>query len=82
MDPFGHDVVRHFKHHLDAGLDVRPTIAITRANMRVAEIADAAKAGKIEVDGNVVIGSTSDVRVSKVAVEPVWYLPGVAALRY
>ncbi len=79
MDPFGHDVVRHFGHHLDAGLDVRPTIAITRANMRVAEIADAVKEGKIEVDGTIVIDSTGDVRVTKVAVEPVWYLPGVAA---
>lgn len=79
MDPFGHEVVRLFKHHLDAGLDVRPTIAITRANMRVAEIADAVKAGKIEIDGNVVIDATGDVRVTKVAVEPVWYLPGVAA---
>jgi len=79
MDPFGHDIVRHFKKHLVAGLDVRPTIAITRANMRVAEISEAVQKGEITVDGDIVIDSTGDVRVTKVAVEPVWYLPGVAA---
>jgi GTP cyclohydrolase II len=79
LDPFGHDIAKHYKHHLEAGLDVRPTIAITRANMRVAEISDSVRAGKLNVDGNIVINSSGDVRVTKVAVEPVWYLPGVAS---
>jgi hypothetical protein len=38
MDPFGADVARHYQKELTAGLDVRPTIAITRAHMRLAEI--------------------------------------------
>lgn len=79
MDPLGHDIVKHFQSHLDAGLDIRPTIAVTRANMRVAEVVDAIKENRITVDGNIVVDSTGDVRVTKVAVEPVWYLPEVAA---
>ncbi|KAJ5902048.1 hypothetical protein N7495_002576 [Penicillium taxi] len=78
MDPFGHDVVRHFHKYLDAGLDVRPTIAVTRATMRLAEITEAIKEGRLQVDGEVVISREGDVRVTKAAVEPVWYLPGVA----
>ncbi|KAI9926603.1 hypothetical protein ASPWEDRAFT_176427 [Aspergillus wentii DTO 134E9] len=78
MDPFGHNVVKHFKKHLDDGLDVRPTIAVTRATMRLAEISDAVKENRLEVDGDIVISKDGDVRVTKAAVEPVWYLPGVA----
>ncbi|CAM1505926.1 Fc.00g115630.m01.CDS01 [Cosmosporella sp. VM-42] len=79
MDPYGHDVIKHFQKHLDDGLDVRPTLAITRATMRLAEISTAIEKGSLQVDGNIVINKEGDVRVTKVAVEPVWYLPGVAA---
>jgi GTP cyclohydrolase II len=82
MDPWGHDVVKLFGSYMEeagGNLDVRPTIAVTRANMRVAEISDAVKEGKLEVDGEIVVDASGDVRVTKVAVEPVWYLPGVAA---
>ncbi|KAH7033484.1 GTP cyclohydrolase II [Microdochium trichocladiopsis] len=78
MDPFGNDPVRYFKKHLDAGLDVRPTIAITRATMKLAEISEAVKLGRLPVDGTIVTSAGGDVRVTKAAVEPVWYLPGVA----
>lgn len=78
MDPFGHDIVRHFSNHIDAGLDVRPTIAITRATMRIAEFSEAVREGRVKVDGDIVLSDAGDVRVTKVAVEPVWYLPGVA----
>jgi GTP cyclohydrolase II len=79
MDPFGHDIVKNFQDHLADGLDVRPTIAITRAHMRVGEITDAIKEGRLPVDGNIVVTEDGDVRVTKCAVEPVWYLPGVAS---
>ncbi|CAG9956849.1 unnamed protein product [Clonostachys rosea f. rosea IK726] len=79
MDAFGHNVSTYFKKHLDQGIDVRPTIAITRAHMRVAEIVDSIKSGSLPVDGDVVINSTGDVKVTKIAVEPVWHLPGVAS---
>jgi GTP cyclohydrolase II len=47
--------------------------------MRVAEIAEAVQKGTLPIDGNIVVDDSGDVRVTKVAVEPVWYLPGVAA---
>lgn len=78
MDPYGHDVVKQYKSYLDAGLDVRPTIAITRAHMRLAEVTEAIHEGRLTVDGNIVVNAAGDVRVTKVAVEPVWYLPGVS----
>ncbi|RDW83467.1 uracil-regulated protein 1 [Coleophoma crateriformis] len=78
MDPFGHIVTSAFQQQLQQGHDIRPTIAITRATMRVAEIAEAVKEKRLPVDGEIVISELGDVRVTKVAVEPVWYLPGVA----
>ncbi|KAJ5248021.1 hypothetical protein N7524_011981 [Penicillium chrysogenum] len=76
--PYGHDIVNQFKAELEAGWDIRPTMAVTRANMKLAEIADDVKNGLLEVDGSVLVDSSGEVRVTKVAAEPVWYLPGVA----
>ena len=78
MDPFGHEVSRLYKNRLDDGLDIRPTIAVTRATMRLAEITESLREGRLQVDGDIVINKEGDVRVTKAAVEPVWYLPGVA----
>ncbi|KAL4894424.1 GTP cyclohydrolase N terminal-domain-containing protein [Aspergillus ambiguus] len=78
MDPYGHDIVNQFRDELTAGWDIRPTMAVTRANMKLAEIADAVREKKLDVDGTIVVDSSGEVRVTKVAVEPVWYLPGVA----
>lgn len=79
MDPYGHDIVNQFKDELAAGWDIRPTMAVTRANMKLAEIGEAVRDGKLDVDGSIVVDPTGEVRVTKVAVEPVWYLPGVAS---
>ncbi|KAB8263198.1 GTP cyclohydrolase N terminal-domain-containing protein [Aspergillus pseudonomiae] len=78
MDPYGHDIVNQFRDELNAGWDIRPTMAVTRANMKLAEIGEAVRDGKLDVDGSIVVDSSGEVRVTKVAVEPVWYLPGVA----
>ncbi|KAL2802715.1 GTP cyclohydrolase N terminal-domain-containing protein [Aspergillus granulosus] len=78
MDPYGHDIVKYFGEEINAGWDIRPTMAITRANMKLAEIGEAVRDGQLEVDGSIVVDSQGEVRVTKVAVEPVWYLPGVA----
>ncbi|PYH88066.1 aldolase [Aspergillus ellipticus CBS 707.79] len=78
MDPWGHDIVNQFQDQLAAGWDIRPTMAITRANMKVAEITEAVRDGSLEVDGTILVDSSGEVRVTKVAVEPVWYLPAVA----
>lgn len=79
LDPYGHDIVHQFKERLDDGWDIRPTMAVTRANMKLAEVEKAVSEGKLSVDGSIVVNETGDVRVTKVAVEPVWYLPGVAS---
>lgn len=76
------------------GLDVRPSIAVTKAHIKMSEIDDSARKGEIPIDGNIVLKSEPvrnpdgtenleedpgvEIRVSKAAVEPVWWLPGVA----
>ncbi|POY75469.1 hypothetical protein BMF94_1371 [Rhodotorula taiwanensis] len=114
LDPFGHLVPQAYKSYLDAGIDARPTIAITRAHIKLNDFDEAVRAGELEVDGKVVVRTPTDwinqnraesaaaktarsaddvaaqhmshaqfdagveINVSKVACEPVWYLPGVA----
>ncbi|KAK9329273.1 GTP cyclohydrolase N terminal-domain-containing protein [Lipomyces starkeyi] len=78
MDPFGHLAPWLFKDYIDDGVEIRPTIAVTKAHMRLYEIEDEVKTGKLRVDGKIVINEHGDLTVTKVAVEPVWYLPGVA----
>lgn len=59
-------------------VEIRPTIAITRAHMKVPELEDSVRNGRLVPDGKICINETGEVAVTKVAVEPVWYLPGVA----
>jgi hypothetical protein len=58
-------------------LDIRPSIAITKAHMRVPELENSMKQGSLKSDGKVVLPN-GDLVVTKGAVEPVWFLPGVA----
>lgn len=76
IDPFGHMVQEAFSKDLAEGKDIRPTIAITKAHMRVPELQ--AK-GTFTVDGNIVCNDEGELVVTKGAIDPVWYLPGVAA---
>ena len=94
FDPWGHLVPQAFKHEIEGlGLDVRPSIAVTRAHMKLSEVDETARKGDLTVDGKILMKSaplqnpdgsesTADPGVelacSKAAVEPVWYLPGVA----
>jgi hypothetical protein len=79
MDPWGHLAPWQFKSYIDdEGLDIRPTIAITKAHMRLPELENSVKAGRLVPDGKICINETGELAVTKVAVEPVWYLPGVA----
>jgi GTP cyclohydrolase II len=77
LDPWGHKVHEVFAAELARGMDIHPTIAVTRAHLKMAEIDDAIEAGRIRKDGTVV-KPTGDVFVTKAAIEPVWYLPGIA----
>ena len=94
FDPWGHLVPQVFKREVDElGLDIRPSIAVTKAHIKLSELDESARKGDLKVDGRIVLqtqplknadGSVSDadpgveINTSKAAVDPVWYLPGVA----
>jgi hypothetical protein len=86
-------VPQAFKSQIDGGLDIRPSISVTKAHIKLSELDEAVRSGKIPIDGKIVLGSHPlinpdgtpsqadpgiEVSVSKAAVDPVWYLPGVA----
>jgi GTP cyclohydrolase II len=77
LDPWGHLVASAFKGQIADGEDIRPTVAITRARLDLAEIRDAIRAGRLKVDG-MHINEGGSLSVVKVAIDPVWYLPGIA----
>ena len=95
-----------------AGIDVRPTISITKAHLKLNDFDEAVRAGTLQVDGKIVVNTPTDwikqnreateagrtarsdddaagvkslsgtsdagveLNTSKIAFEPVWYLPG------
>jgi GTP cyclohydrolase II len=77
LDPWGHLVAENFKPEIAEGSDIRPTIAVTRARLDLPEIQNALAARRLVNDGNVVHENGS-ISVVKIAVDPVWYLPGIA----
>ena len=77
MDPFGAVVADVFRDEIAAGYDVRPTIAVTKAHIDMPEVRGAMAAGRLSADGSILLANGSAV-VTKTAIEPVWWLPGVA----
>jgi len=77
LDPFGHTVTESFAEHVEAGMDIRPTIAVTKARLTVPELLGEISSGRLQPDGDILL-ETGEANVTKVALEPVWYLPGVA----
>mmetsp|Transcript_62569 Transcript_62569/g.153768 ORF Transcript_62569/g.153768 Transcript_62569/m.153768 type:complete len:462 (-) Transcript_62569:190-1575(-) len=77
MDPWGHLITDSFKEHLNKGVDVRPTIAITEAHIQMPELVEAMQKGRLAADGKLLLEDGS-VLVTKAAIEHTWYLPGVA----
>lgn len=77
IDPWGYDVNINFKKYFDQGYDIRPTIAVTQARLGIPEIHQAIDAGRLKIDGDIVT-KNRDIKITKVAFEPVWYLPGIA----
>ncbi len=77
LDPFGHLAGEAFKDLIAEGTDIRPTIAVVKARLTVPEIKEELRAGRIEPDGRIVLES-GEINCTKAAIEPVWYLPGVA----
>ena len=78
LDPWGHQVAQVFAKERRHGLDIRPSIAVTAGRLRMPEINDAIDRGRLISDGEI-LGREGDVAVTKIAIEPVWWLPGVAA---
>ena len=77
LDPWGGEVQSVFKDEIEKGLNVKPTIAVTQARLQLPEIYEAIEKGRLKPDGKV-ITENGDINVTKVALEPVWYLPGIA----
>jgi len=77
LDPWGHRVSEAFGAEIAAGADVRPTIAVTRAHINMPELRQAVVAGRLQPDGEI-LQANGDVRVTKAAIDPVWFLPGLA----
>ena len=77
LDPYGHLVTECFETELRDGLDIRPSIAVTRARLSLPELMHTNTSG-LAPDGTILLES-GEINVTKVALEPVWHLPGVAA---
>lgn len=77
LDPFGARVGEVYQSLYEQGYDIRPTIAITKAHINMPELVDAIAKGRLQVDGTIVKPG-GDLVVTKAAIEPVWYLPGIA----
>ncbi len=77
MDPWGHMPAEVYAREIAEGTDIRPTIAITKARVTLPEIQTRMAAGHIKADGDI-MKEGGDIAVTKIAVDPVWYLPGIA----
>ena len=79
MDPLGHLAPWLFRDVIKTeNVDIRPTIAITKAHMKLPELEESVRAGRLVPDGRICLNTSGELAVTKFAVEPVWYLPGIA----
>ncbi|MEM1007823.1 MAG: GTP cyclohydrolase II [Myxococcota bacterium] len=76
FDPFGAIVSDVYAEELKT-YDIRPTIAITKAHIQMPELLWEIREGRLQPDGKI-LTDTGHCDVVKVAVEPVWFLPGMA----
>ncbi len=77
IDPWGGHVQEVFKDYLDKGINIKPSIAVTQARLQIPELYEAIEKGRLKVDGKIVT-KEKDIKVTKLAFEPVWHLPGIA----
>ncbi len=77
LDPFGAIVGEVFTPLYEKGYDIRPTIAVTKAHINMPELQEAVAKGRVTADG-LILKDGGDLVVTKAAIEPVWYLPGIA----
>ncbi|MBL0418930.1 GTP cyclohydrolase II [Ramlibacter sp. AW1] len=77
LDPWGATVASAFASEIAAGYDIRPTIAVTKAHVILPEVIEAVQKGRLKPDGQLLTEGGAAL-VTKAAIEPVWWLPGVA----
>jgi GTP cyclohydrolase II len=78
FDPFGHLVPQCFASFFEHNIDLRCTASATKAHIVVPEIQKMIQDGHIQIDGTVIKDDEGEINVCKAAIEPAWYLPGVA----
>ena len=79
MDPLGHLSPWLYSNLIrEENIHIRPTIAVTKAHMKLPELEKSVRAKRLTPDGKICLNETGELAVTKFAVEPVWYLPGVA----
>ena len=77
IDPWGHMIKDAFSDSLAQGIDIRPTIAVTKAHIDIPEIMHMVKNGELKADGKI-LSENGQISTGKAAIDPVWYLPGLA----
>jgi GTP cyclohydrolase II len=77
LDPWGHLAQDVFAREIAEGLDIRPSIAITKARLNIPEVLATMAKGALKADGTI-LKENGDIAVTKIAVDPVWLLSGVA----
>jgi GTP cyclohydrolase II len=77
LDPWGHMIGEVYAREIAEGVDIRPSIAITKARLTLPELKERIADGHLVPDGDIMKAS-GDIAVTKIAVDPVWYLPGIA----
>ncbi len=77
LDPWGTLASGYFGEEILKTYDIYPTIAITEGKLTIPELTQAIIEKRLEVDGHILLPNY-EISVTKVAIEPVWYLPGIA----
>jgi GTP cyclohydrolase II len=77
LDPYGAVACQVYADLMQQGYDIRPTIAVTTAHLHMPELIEAMVQKRLHADGTV-LRSNGEVVVTKAAIDPVWYLPGIA----
>jgi GTP cyclohydrolase N terminal len=50
---------------LNKGIDIRPTIAVTKAHMRLMEMEKSVRDGRLQVDGKIIVNNLGELAVTK-----------------
>ena len=77
IDPWGATIADHYGDLIDLGVRIQPSIAVTRSRLRLPETEVAVAMGSLVPDGDI-LHEDGSIGVTKAAIEPVWFLPGIA----